>query len=204
MQYDALGRFKLSETNALGQLTRFELIGINAILPINGATHFGHLARSIDPNGAATQMIYDAVGRMVDLIRPLDTPAVPTAHNDYDRSDGLRAFGHSFDSNVDGWFSQNGPALSWASGQGRNGTGGLHVLGNASTGFAGRFYLGPGVQPQWESGAAYRLSAWVRGAGNVCFSVGTINANPATPIMCMVATANLPRRQPKTAIHCAD
>lgn len=193
MQYDALSRFKLSETNALGQQTRFELIGINTTLPIDGAAHFGHLTRSIDPNGAATQMAYDEAGRMVDLIRPLDNVATPTAHNGYDRSDWPLIFAHAFDSNVDGWFSQNGPALSWAAGQGRNGTGGLHVVGNTSTGLAGRFYLGPGIQPQWESGTTYRLSAWVRGAGNVCFSAGTINANPALPITCMTATASWQR-----------
>ena len=136
MGYDASGRFKLSETNALGHVTRYEYVGVNGAAQASGAGHFGALKRVIDANGAQTQATYDAFGRVSSLIRPLDTPAAPSTRYEYDNTDWPVTFVDSFESGPNGW-EWNGMGRIWM---------GRMWIGRRTRGTPGRPFVSPTAQ----------------------------------------------------------
>ncbi|NJM39477.1 MAG: hypothetical protein HC853_01240, partial [Anaerolineae bacterium] len=80
--YDSTGNFVVALTNAKGQASQYTYFGVNEAVPIAGQP-YGLLRTVRDPNNADTEYRYDALGRLLKVIRPNDSEAMPTEAYDY-------------------------------------------------------------------------------------------------------------------------
>ncbi len=79
--YDPMGVFPLMTTNAAGHVVSREYYGINGVALSGGL--WGELKSTTDQNNQKETRVYDTLGRLTQIISPLDSAPYPTTINEY-------------------------------------------------------------------------------------------------------------------------